>query len=78
MVGWQEIRLDVDGVRKIRHGNPVKDSGCMRHAGKEGGLQKANQVFDFNRRLLKDAAKEGFKTSWKNSKGQTYFIRGFF
>ena len=29
MVGWQEIRLDVDGVRKIRHGNPVKDSGCI-------------------------------------------------
>ena len=49
----------------------VKDSGGEIHAGKEGGLQKASAVFDFNRGLLKDAAKEGFKTSWKNSKGKT-------
>ena len=49
----------------------VKDSGGMIHAGKEGGLQKANQVFDFNRRLLKDAVKDGFPGTWKNSKGQT-------
>ena len=49
----------------------VKDSGGEIHAGKEGGMAKASQVFDFNRRLLKDAEKEGFKTSWKNSKGQT-------
>ena len=29
LVGWQEIRLNADGIRKIQHGNPVKDSGCV-------------------------------------------------
>ena len=29
MVGWQEIRLDADAVRKIQHGNPIKDSGFI-------------------------------------------------
>ncbi len=49
----------------------VKDSGGMIHAGKEDGLAKASSVFQFNRELVKTAEKEGFKTSWKNSKGKT-------
>lgn len=49
----------------------VKDSGGMIHAGKEEGLAKASEVFSFNKKLLADAKKEKFKTSWKNAKGKT-------
>jgi hypothetical protein len=43
----------------------VKDSGGMIHAGKEDGLAAASAVFDFNTRLLKDAKKEKFATTWE-------------
>jgi len=48
----------------------VKDSGGMIHAGKEDGLAAASEVFAFNKDLLRQAKKEGFTTSWKNSKGK--------
>jgi len=43
----------------------VKDSGGDIHAGKEDGLAAASTVYDFNTRLLKDAKKEGFATTWE-------------
>ena len=43
----------------------VKDSGGDIHAGKEDGFAAADEVYSFNAKLLKDAKKEGFATTWE-------------
>ncbi len=43
----------------------VKDSGGDIHAGKEDGMGAADAVYSFNAKLLKDAKKEGFATTWE-------------